>query len=499
MKEYMIEVKPWMTLKSSDGFDFMKKFNNDNPMPLVIMYTSGKLAETKGMVKMTLHGDIKQRITQRCMACGRPITNKVSQFFGIGPICGGHNYVSPFDTEKELNTAIASYREKLVNTIWTGMIAKSAITSIQDDKGKEISLEDLPMLGEPSKSAPSTKIHARIDTPVKGTDDFSAFINFEYNAKIVSIIKDVVPSNRRSYDRDTQTWEIDYSILAELQEALSRFEWEVENEEIVPEAIDIDTLKYQFKTLPTEYQLEGVKYGLDRSRFLLGDDQGLGKTKQIIDLALIRKEALGFKHCLIVACVNSLKWNWIKEIEKHSNETGFIIGQYMMPRRKKLAIGSNADKLAHLNQLGTGAEIDSSYFLITNIESLRNAEIAAKLKELCDNHIIDMVAADEVHRCFDYDSLVCTDTGMLKIGDIVTQKLSVNVASYNLDTCDVEYKPIVSWFKNEVNEALVELAISTSTGVKTIKCTGSHKFYTNNRGWVRADNLMPEDDIAEIF
>ena len=44
-----------------------------------------------------------------------------------------------------------------------------------------------------------------------------------------------------------------------------------------------------------------------------------------------------------------------------------------MKRKGKLAIGSNADKLADLNKLGTDAAIDSHYFIITNIESLRNA------------------------------------------------------------------------------------------------------------------------------
>lgn len=397
MKEYMIEVKPWMTLKSSDGFDFMEKFNNDNPMPLVVMYTSGKLAETKGMVKMTLHGDIKQRITQRCMACGRPITNKISQYFGIGPICGGHNYTSPFDTEEELDEAVKAYREKLVNTVWTGWIAKSAIKSIEDEEENEVSLEDLPMLGE--KVTPVVpKIYARVDKPVRGTGDFSVFLHFDYDSRIVSAIKDDIITAHRSWDPETKQWEIDYSEFSKLKETLSTFDWEVENEDIVPAPITIDS-NYSFKTQPMAHQLEGIQYGLDHSRFLLGDQQGVGKTKQIIDLALIRKQTLGFKHCLIIACVNSLKWNWLEEIEKHSDETGFILGQYMMPRRKKLAIGSNADKLAQLNQLGTGAEIDSHYFLITNIESLRDAEIADKLKELCDNHTIDMIAADEVHRC----------------------------------------------------------------------------------------------------
>jgi len=404
MKEYRVEVKPWMTLKSDDTFDFMKKFNNDIPMPLVIMYTSGKLAETKGMVKMTLHGDIKQRVITTCMACGRPITNKISQFFGIGPICGGHNYVSPFDTEEELDEAVAAYREKLVNTIWTGWIAKSAIKSIEDEAENEVSLEDLPMLGEPGKAAPAApKIYARVDKPVRGTDDFSVFLRFDYNPGIVSAIKDGIITAHRSWDPEKKQWEIDYSEFNKLKEALSSFDWVVENEDIVPKPVEVDP-NFDFKTAPMTHQLEGIQYGLDHTRFLLGDQQGLGKTKQIIDLACIRKKTFGFKHCLIIACVNSLKWNWLEEIEKHSNETGFILGQYMMPRRKKLAIGSNADKLAQLEQIGKGSEIDSHYFIITNIESLRNPDIAAKLKELCDNHIIDMIAADEIHRCKNLDT-----------------------------------------------------------------------------------------------
>lgn len=397
MKEYRVEVKPWMTLKSSDGFDFMKNFNNDIPMPLVVMYTSGKLAETRGMVKMTLHGDIKQRIITTCMGCGRPLTNKVSQFFGIGPICGGHNYVSPFDTEEELNEAVAAYREKLVNTVWTGYIAKSAIVSIQDEYEEEVSLEDLPLLGEKKVAAPVV-IHARVDKPVRGTDDYSVFLNFNYDSRIVSIIKDDIVAGRRFWDPEKKIWEVDYSLLKQLRDKLSSYDWEIENEDIVPDTIEVDE-GYQFKTQPMKHQFEGIQFGLEHSRFLLADDQGLGKTKEIIDLALIRKQAQNFKHCLIICCVNSLKWNWLEEIQKHSDESGYILGQRQMKRSGKAYIGSNADKLADINELGTGSAIDSHYFIITNIESLRNNEIAERLKELCDAGIINMIAADESHRC----------------------------------------------------------------------------------------------------
>lgn len=401
MKEYRVEVKSWMTVKSSDGFDFMQKFNDDIPMPLVIMYTSGKLAETKGMVKMTLHGDIKQRVITTCMACGRPITNKISQFFGIGPICGGHNYVSPFDTEDELNEAVRAYREKLVNTTWTGWVAKSAIKSIEDDEENEVSLEDIPMLEDPSAPKSevkrSTTIRARIDKPIRCTDDFSVFLSFNYNPEIVASIK-AIRTSARSYDPEKKTWEIAYSEFNSLKAALSKFDWEVENEEVVPDTVEVDD-NFTFKTKPMQHQIEGVQFGLEHSRFLLADDQGLGKTKEIIDLALIRKHAQNFKHCLIIACVNSLKWNWLEEIQKHSNETGYILGQRTMKRSGKTYIGSNADKLADIKELGTGSAIDSHYFIITNIESLRNEEIAAELKRLCDTGVISMIAADESHRC----------------------------------------------------------------------------------------------------
>ena len=399
MEEFRITVKPWMTLKSSDGFDFMQKFNDDIPMPLVVMYTSGKLAETKGMVKMSLHGDIKQRVITTCMGCGRPLTNKISQYFGIGPICGGHNYVSPFDTDEELNEAVAAYRNKLVNTTWTGWIAKSAITSIQDEFDNEVSLEYLPMLEDPSapKTAAkeSTTIRARIDKPVRCTDDFSVFLTFDYNKEIVASVKAL---RARFWDPDTKRWEIEYRELNELKSALSSFNWVIENEDIVPDAIELDS-SVKFKTSPMSHQVEAVAFGLDHSRFLLADDQGLGKTKEVIDLALIRKKAQNFKHCLIICCVNSLKWNWLEEIEKHSYETGYILGQRNLKRSGKVYIGSNADKLADLKELGTGSAIDSHYFIITNIESLRNEGVASERKRLCDAGIINMIAADESHRC----------------------------------------------------------------------------------------------------
>jgi hypothetical protein len=127
-----ITVKQYMTRKATEDFDFMKTWNNDNPMPLRTMIGTVE-KETRGMVYMKLHADITEEKTQRCLCCGRPITNPVSQYFGMGPECGGHNYINPFYSKEELETAVKDYRENVLRNItWEGWIIKSAIISEED-------------------------------------------------------------------------------------------------------------------------------------------------------------------------------------------------------------------------------------------------------------------------------------------------------------------------------------------------------------------------------
>ena len=126
-QEYRITVKKYMTEKSNPQFNFMAQWNNDNPMPLRIM-TGTVVKETRGMVYMKLHGDMYAEKMCTCMKCGKRLTNKVSQYFGIGPECGGHKYVSPFETQEELDNAVADYRKHLQSITWVGWVIRSSIT-----------------------------------------------------------------------------------------------------------------------------------------------------------------------------------------------------------------------------------------------------------------------------------------------------------------------------------------------------------------------------------
>ena len=222
-------------------------------------------------------------------------------------------------------------------------------------------------------------------------DEYSMFVSFEYDNYIVSVIREL-PT--RYWDADSKQWEIPINKLPTLLQKLSDYEFDISGHYVElskPEAKMPDG--FEFKTQPFEHQVEGFNYGLQNNRWLLGDEQGLGKTKQVIDIAIAKKLEKGYKHCLIICGVNGLKWNWKNEISIHSDESGHILGERRNSAGKTI-IGSIKDRLSDLNNINY---IDS-YFLITNVESLRDDGIASKIAELCKTKEIGLVAFDECHK-----------------------------------------------------------------------------------------------------
>lgn len=240
----------------------------------------------------------------------------------------------------------------------------------------------------------------------------SAFVSFEYDSNLVSIIKSM---GTRVYIPDKKTWEIPESAVPMLMSRLHDYDVLLRGEmrHETPESHAQLPTGFVFTTKPYKHQMEGVIYGLEHESFLLGDDQGLGKTKEIIDIAMCRKQTDGLKHCLIICGINGNKYNWADEVKIHSREDSWILGTRFTKRPPiKMIEGSTKDKMEDLNN------VPHQFFWIINIEALRGGSfkekqgkrtvmrfpIAEKIQELCDKGIIGMIAFDEAHKAKNPDS-----------------------------------------------------------------------------------------------
>lgn len=238
----------------------------------------------------------------------------------------------------------------------------------------------------------------------------SAFVSFDYNPDIVNYIKQM---GTRVYNPDNHTWEMPINNIIGLCNKFENEEVQISGiyENLHKQEFEIDIPKdFKFKTKPFSHQVDGVRFGLNKKKFLLCDDQGLGKTKQIIDLVGCLEKTDTINKVLIVCGVNSLKYNWQSEISIHSDEKGWVLGTRFRKTTGKTYEGSTKDKLADLENL------PDSRYLITNIETLRaGAEkiskskyhfpVAEKLAELCKKGIISVIAFDECHKSKDPTSL----------------------------------------------------------------------------------------------
>lgn len=148
------------------------------------------------------------------------------------------------------------------------------------------------------------------------------------------------------------------------------------------------SLKHNLRVEPYEYQKEGIRFGLDRHRLLIGDEPGLGKTLQSIGIV----DTASAYPCLVI-CPSSLKINWQREFEKFTD--------------KKALVLDNASRTSWPYFLGMGM----FHVAIVNYESLKKFFVwdikggkTFTLKDVVFNRDINVfrsVIMDESHRLKD--------------------------------------------------------------------------------------------------
>jgi len=174
-----------------------------------------------------------------------------------------------------------------------------------------------------------------IEFKLKTPTTFS--ISFEYNQGIVGLCQMMKGTKGLKWDVENKHWWTNISEFQDVYDELGDYDSTVdqkiltsiekvkkEERKVQAELADIDTLKNYTGdlTIPGlnatlfEYQKKDVYFMSKKKRALNGNEMGLGKTLETISTCL----NVGFKKILIVA-PTTLKHNWIREIEKFTNES----------------------------------------------------------------------------------------------------------------------------------------------------------------------------------
>lgn len=236
----------------------------------------------------------------------------------------------------------------------------------------------------------------------------SIFIKFPYGSPTFN--EDLIKIKsywNRTYHKDTHEWEVPYTeeILLEIQEL---FNDDIQYINERPKKANMDAIDsfldtYDWGTFkPYPYQLEGIRYGLQHRNWILGDTMGLGKSFQSIHLANIYRQRGLIKHCLVICGINSLKYNWLNEIRKFTDQDAVILGTRpgKTDRTKNKLYEMSIDETK--KQI---ANCPEEFFWIINVEKLRCSAEELKMKTTLVDYInaqvddgnLGMTIVDEIH------------------------------------------------------------------------------------------------------
>ena len=124
-------------------------------------------------------------------------------------------------------------------------------------------------------------------------------------------------------------------------------------------------------------------------------------TLQLLTLARYKKQHRHLKHCLIICGLNSLKFNWVKEVNKFcKDESAVVLGTRL----------NTKGKIVNMTIEETKQQIEScppEFFWIINIEKIRLSDEDKKNKTGIVNYFneqielgnLGMVVCDEIHKC----------------------------------------------------------------------------------------------------
>lgn len=240
-------------------------------------------------------------------------------------------------------------------------------------------------------------IYIRQSKPKSQVGLYSLFVSFDkdtkYDESLFKCIKQIPHMIYHKKDGKIEFPLTSLSILVDLLCVYDDIKIELLKDEINDDA---EYSLKDYKTQPYEHQIKGIQYGLNHDKWLLLDEPGLGKTLETICLVEEIKKRENIQHCLIICGINTLKMNWVNEIHKHSYESCTVLGGRY--NKKGMYVVDGVQK--RLEQLKHPID---EFFVITNIETLRDDEIVKQINNGVNK--FDMILFDECHKAKEVTSI----------------------------------------------------------------------------------------------
>jgi len=230
-----------------------------------------------------------------------------------------------------------------------------------------------------------------LQAPEEHTGYFEAIVQGNDFYRYLNVIKSL-PS--RQWDKDRKVWTIalnDYDILKKecedrrlldikqsprLNELLIKYrDWCIGLEHLTKqEDCDLNGIDISSAKLPLmPHQKVALKFFLQRKTALNTSEMGTGKTYPALLTAMHLKSIGEIRNCLVV-CIASVKYNWVREIEKCLHNVSYRVVEGSPEKR-------------------TEAYLAKAFFKIVNYEILRN-----DIESVLFNLQFDCIIVDEIHR-----------------------------------------------------------------------------------------------------
>ncbi|MFC2812261.1 MAG: DEAD/DEAH box helicase [Prevotella conceptionensis] len=167
----------------------------------------------------------------------------------------------------------------------------------------------------------------------------------------------------------------------------------------------MSNIEHGLRVQPYDYQLDGIRYGMERKRFMIGDEQGLGKTLEAIGIV---NASMSYP-CLVV-CPSSLKINWQREFEKFTDKKALVLDN------------SNITTWPYLLSMGTHQVAICNYeslrkFFVWDVDAPKGKPFRLKDVTFCPHiRAFKSIIIDESHRVKDVSAQQTIFTKGLSVG-----------------------------------------------------------------------------------